>query len=409
MKNNVFFNFILNFLQLFMQICVAVSAVNFILHGFMGYETFQTFNTLYIGVVVIAYYLVKTFIGNGRLALILHLAAAMSVLFVVEGALEDKVLVFVPAIVLMYYSLHRSKEAPVILLDVGILLACYLLGFTIGAESATTVPFYGTLIYIIAYMIWYNISNLNKLVSENASVKSFNAEQSISVNSVMMTVFILICVIVMAVIPYLRLEGIMWGFLNILWKLLLGLLSIFKIKLPQNSSDIETKIIEHTNASAAQGPLAGIDMEMSQGTVILNVAAGLFAAVILVFMLVILFKAVLSFKYYKSTGADVKEFIKPVLSKDAAEIVNRTGVFDTVKGNDRKIRRIYYKLIKSRTKKNGKISRTASPQEISRDKLGWDENAQEITHIYEKARYSDEEIAAEEVAIMKNKTKMSKF
>ena len=219
MNNNRFLLFILNFLQLFMQLCVAVTSVNFILHGFMRYESFKSFNTLYIGIVVTLYYLVKTFIKNGRLAYVMHLAAALSVLFVVDGVFEDKVLVFVPAILLMYYSMRRKSEAPAILFDMGILTACYVGGFTISAESATIIPFYAMLMYVIAYMIWYNISNLNKMVSQNTRVKSFNAQQSVSVNSVMITIFIMVCIVVMAIASRLRLEEILWGFLNILWQL----------------------------------------------------------------------------------------------------------------------------------------------------------------------------------------------
>lgn len=405
MKNNAFLNFILNFLQLFMQLCVAVVATNFILHGFMHYETFHAYNTFYIGIVVIVYYFTKCFINNGKLAFIIHLLAAISVLFVVNGAVEDKILVFLPAIILMSYSMKRKSEAPFILLDMGILVVSYVVGFSINSESATVIPFFATLIYIVAYMLWYNITNLNKMVSENGAVKSFNAEQSISVNSVMMAIFIVVCIIVMIISPYLRLEGIMWGFLNALWKLVILFFGMFKFDISDDSKKLAERLEENKNVALHSEPKIGIEMEMTQGMIILNVIAGIFAAFICVFLIVMLVKAIRNFKYYKSTGNDVKEFIKPLARGDRVDGTRKIAGFTRANTNKDKVRLIYYKLIKSKNKKTKNILGLDTPVQMSQKYIGWDDNSKIITDTYEKARYSNYEIKSNDVDIIKNATK----
>lgn len=405
MKNNRVLNFLLSVLQIFMQMCVAVTATNLLLHGFMGYEKFQVFHTLYIGIVVLIYYLAKSYISNGKLSFAIHFLAAMSVWFVLDGSSEDKILVFVPAVLLGFYSMKRTTQQPFVPLDMGILMACYLAGFSVKTESATVIPFYASVIYLTAFFIWYNIRNLNRFVSENSKVKSFNTEQAVNVNSVMLSIFLLVCAVVMFIIPRLHLQSVIGGLLLGIWNILLAGFRLLHIKMPTGGYEQEMAM---ENKPDRTGEEMAEFLGMSEGNAVLDIIAAVFAAVILVCMLILVIRALRDIRYKKSLGNDVKEFIKPDFKKKekAARREKKVSLFHG--SNDQVVRRIYKSIVRGKLKKNQSVKRNYTPREISGEVIGWSDAAEDITFLYEKARYGNETITKEETQKMQKSRKLLK-
>lgn len=403
MKNNRLLNFLLNVLQVFMQMCVAVCAVNLILHGFLGYETFQARNTLYIGVVVFVFYLAKTCVKNGKLSFLIHLAAVVSIFFVVEGPYENQILVLVPALVFFSASMKRKTEHPVAALDMGILVGCYIVGSSIKAESATVIPFYCSVIYIIAFFIWYNIKNLNSFVQKNGSAKSFNVEQAVNVNSVMLALFMGICAIVMFIMPRLHIQDAIRAVFLGIWGIVLKIIHALNPNLPTGDYELEQMMNNKPNDSGMDD--LGIVLEMSEGNDILDLIMVIFAAIIFICMMVLVLKSLKDVRYKKSQGNDVKEFVKPEFKHNKEKKKEKKFVFHGNVSNDVAVRKLYKNLIRQKLKKGHKVDNTDTPQEISKSVIGWDNTAVEVTNIYEKARYSEEMIAKEDVETLRKARK----
>lgn len=400
MNNNRILNLFLQFLQIFMQMCVAVPVVNALLHGFLGYEKFQVFNTLYIGIVVMIYYFAKSYIKNGKLAYLVHFAAAFSIWYVCNGSSEDKMMIFIPALAFMYYSLKRSSEKPIPGLDMGIIAATYIIGSTLKAESGIVIPFYCCIVYVIAFLIWYNMSNLNDFVMENSNAKSFNAEQAVNVNSLMLAIFMVISVLCMIIVPRLHIQDAIRSFLGGLWKLMVAGFRSLNIPLPQGDYELEQSL----NKPKAEGVSdLGIVPEMSEGNDILNIIFVAFAVVVSIGLLVLVIKSLKNIRYNKSQGLDVKEFVKPDFTKKKEKKPKEKTFMFRNMPNEAAVRKFYKKTIRKNLEKGREVDSKNTPCEITKSVMGWDESASEITEIYEKARYSREQITAEDVAVMKRK------
>lgn len=405
MKDNRVLNFLLTVLQIFMQMCVAVTATNLLLHGFMGYETFQVFNTLYIGIVVLVYYLARSYVNKGKVSLAIHVLAAVSVWFVINGSAEDKMLVFVPAAVLGFYSMKRTTQEPFVPLDMGIILACYFAGFSVKSESATVIPFYAAVIYMAAFFVWYNIRNLNRFVSEHSRVKSFNTEQAVNVNSVLLAIFLLICGAVMFLMPRLHLQTVITGVFSGLWNVVLAAFHALNIQMPTGGYEKEQAMQNKPESTDGEMPEF---FEMPEGNVVLDIIAAVFAVVIVGCMMILVIKALRDIRYKKSPGNDVKEFIRPEFKKKEKTVRTEKKNSLLHPSNDMAVRGAYKSTIRGKLGKNQSIKQNCTPKEISSEVLGWTNETKDLTFLYEKARYSDEVITKDEVEKMQKSRKLLK-
>lgn len=382
-----------------MQMCVVVPMVNILLHGFMRYETFHAVPTLYIGFVVLVFYLAKVCIKNGKLSVIVHIIAIVSIWFVVQGALEDKLLVIIPAIVWFNYSMKRTTQKPFWPLDLGILIGTYILGTTITAESGTVIPLYCTVIYIISYTIWYDIDNINKLVVENGSVKSFNAEQAINVNSIMMSIFLVIMLTAMAILPNRKLQTLLNGFLLMTWKVVLAGFKALNIPMPKGGYELEQSL--ENKQEHYEEDTGGLMLDMTEGNMVLDLIAVAFALVIFVCMLVLVLKSLKDLKYRHSKGNDVKEFVKPESLKREKKKEKEQKNFFFNTPNEIAVRKLYQAIITKNLKKGQSVQKSDAPTQITKNIVGLDENTVAMTQIYEKARYGHEKITQDEVNVLR--------
>lgn len=400
MKNNNFLRFLINMLQIIMKMTVAVAVVNFILHGFMHYETFQAANTFYIAVVVLVCYFARVFIKNGKVVFAIHVLAAISPIFVVNGILEDKLLVFVPASVLAYYSMKKSNQKPFIQLDMSLLVVCYIVGNTLVSESAFVVPMYCTIIYLVSYMIWYNINNLDEFIAENGKVKSFNTEQFINMNSVLLSIFVVLCAATMFIMPRIHLQEGIWAVVRVILSGLLVIVRQFTKYLPKGGKELEESLESVITRDEEVGELP-VGLGISEGNDILDMIMFVFAFVIAASMIVLLIKALKDIRYKQNRGVDVKEFIKPVFKPNFNFTKqDKENIVDDGPDNI-KVRKMYRRLIKKNIKKKEKVSLNVPPSQLSAIVVNDVERSEKLTEIYEKARYSNNQVQAEDVEFVK--------
>lgn len=108
-----------------------------------------------------------------------------------------------------------------------------------------------------------------------------------------------------------------------------------------------------------------------------------------------------NFNHTKKQGFDVVEFVKP---KEEKEYVNKVSIKNNNKESKsvKSVRKIYKKAVLKGTK--GVIPNCSTlPSKLTIDNITEDEvKAAAITQIYEKARYSKENITEEEINLIKN-------
>lgn len=403
MQSNRILNLELHILQVFMQMCVAVTLTNLLLHGFMHYPTFHVFNTLYIGIPVFVYYVTGCVVKNGKLAMLIHLLALGTTFVIPKGPVEELVMIFVPALLFMVLSLKRSSNKPLFLFDIGVFIGCYLIGGSIEAESVLVIPIYGVVFYLVCFIIWFNIENLNHLIAENGSAKSFNTEQAINVNSVLLVIFVSICVIIMFLMPGSHLQELFYRIISIAIAGISVVVRFLFHRREQADGAIDLPVEEEGIIKIAKEPQ--IMMQMSEGSAVLNWIAGIFATVIFIFLMVMVIRAIKDIKYKRRQGMDVKEFVKPVSVKEKAKEHRSKAKFFRNHSNEQILRMLYQKRIRKNLSKPEQVERHLAPVAITTKVLGWNEHTKIMTQLYEKARYSCENVTKEDIDLFEHHSK----
>lgn len=105
-------------------------------------------------------------------------------------------------------------------------------------------------------------------------------------------------------------------------------------------------------------------------------------------------------KFYaqRNSDGDVKEFVAPETFKDRSSAVKFFRRFLPTWSNDNagKARKLFYKKITAHVKRGASVKRNDTPDEIA-EKIKSREDISLLANIYDKARYSNEEITDEEL------------
>lgn len=380
-------------IELVMRIIVAVCVSNFVVNGFMAYEEFQAVNTLYIIVPVTGFFLARRFLYNkGKIMTAFHLFFLLSVIPVVNTSLEDTTVVFLTTLVFMIASIKSKSQAPFVPADVGLILLAFILSSTLKYDSAAVIPAYGAVIYVICYFIYLNMKNVREFLNENAQIKSFRADQALNVNTVMMAVFMIVCIIAMFAAPRLHIQDMLavigrWAGTGIIWILK-------QIDVPTGGYELEFQNISKPKP-ADEAESVGLMLGTGEGSVILDTIVAVIGAVILLACIFLVVRAVRQIRFERISGNDVKEFIHPEFTDIKVTKSRKKRVFDLSIDNNERIRKKYKRYILKNKGKTAVISNSALPCDITRMAGG----SEEITWIYEKARYSNETVTDEEMKI----------
>lgn len=388
-------NVIITGMELLMRILVAVCVSNFVIHGFLSSESFKAFETLYMIVPVTGYFLARRYLYNHSMVMMLvHFLCAGSVILAVKGSPEETFVTFLVAFFFMILSLSSRRQDTHVPLDIGLLLVCFVFGTTIRVPTAAVLPAYGTVAYVVCYFIHLNMKNVNAFLQENAQVKSFRAVQAVNVNTVMMTFFMIICLMAMFVMPRLHIQMVLAYVGRLLWGGVSWLLR--KCNLPTGGYEAEFENQEPKPAPD-EGEEIGLVLGTSEGSAILDTIALVIGAVLFITLIVMAVQAIRKIRFDKLDGTDKKEFILPDFHNISMKRVKTQKNEDVVFGsNNEKVRKKYKRLVMKNKGKDTVIPRNATPRSITRLSGG----SEEITRIYEKARYSNETVTDDEIKQM---------
>lgn len=381
-------------IQLLMRIFVAVSVSNFVIHGFLSKDTFLAFQTLYIIVPVVGYFFARKYLyRHSKIMILAHLLCALSVVVVLLGTPEEKFISCLVALFFMMISIaSKNQETPVIL-DIGLLLACFVLRGTTKVPTAEVLPAYSTIGYIVCYFMYLNLKNMMAFLEENSTVKSFRSSQAINVNMVMMAFFMIACLIFMFLAPRLHIQDLV-GVAGIsVWNVIVWLIQ--KIDLPTGGYELEFKEVKPPVVDSEEevGTLLG----MGEGSVILDTIAIVIGVILFIGLIILAIRAIQRIRFDKLEGSDKKEFILPKRKEQNVSHVHNEREETTIYGsNNEKIRKKYKQFVRKYKGKENVISKNSMPETITKMAGG----SEEITRLYEKARYGNCTITDDELKRM---------
>lgn len=381
-------------IELIMRLLVAVCVSNFVVHGFLASEVFKAFETLYILVPVTGYFFARRYLyARPKLMLLVHFLCAGSVLVAVKGSAEEIFVTVLVAVFFLVLSLASQNSGSFLPLDMGLILACFVLGRTTKVATAAVLPVYSAMLYVICFFIHLNLKNVRSFLQENAQIKSFRAEQAQNVNTVMMTFFMIACLLAMFIAPRLHIQNIIRYVGVWLWNGILYFLQ--KLDFPVGGYELEFGNPKEEQLSG-EGEMA-LPFDMGEGSVLLDTAALVIGSVLLVGLIVLAVLAIRRIRFEKLDGTDKKEFILPDFRDFRAERVQeQRGEAPVFGNNSEKVRKKYKRLVLKYKGKNTVIPRTAAPEGITRLAGG----SGDITALYEKARYGNLSVTDEEVKQM---------
>jgi hypothetical protein len=378
-------------LELLMRILVAVCVSNFALHGFMAYETFQFLSTLYIIVPVTAFFFARRFLStHPKLMMIVHVLFALSVIPAVHASVEETFVVFLVVLVFMFISLQAKSQEPVVPADVGVILLCFLLSGTMKSASAALIPAYSAIAYVICFFIHLNLKNVNSFLCENAQVRSFRADQALNVNVVMMAFFMLFCMFFMFLAPRLHIQTVLSAAGRTIGGAIIWLLSMLDV--PTGGYELEFSNPNQTITEEDSG--SGVFLlGTGEGSVILDTIAAVAGVILLIGLAVLAVAAIRRIRFEKVSGHDRKEFIRPEFMDIRVERAEHKKEREIFGSTNERVRKKYKRFVKKNKGKTTIIRGNEVPEYLTKLANGTDE----MTRIYEKARYSNEIVTEEEV------------
>lgn len=407
-KNNLLWIF-LRILEMGMQILVFFIILLMLSYHIIGVSAAGIVGCLATsGLPVLALYLVRLLIKNNILIVVCHTAVAAFLL--IRGVTpEEKLAYILLGVALLIYSFSLSnsdKKGGAEKIPIGFLtlfVVAAMLGKSAGLENIKWAGIYGGSIFIILQVLYLNFDNVNKYLCMNQEIAHLPVKQIVAVNTFQMSILVtLFCgIMILFSNKYVNrmveiISGFVGGFITYIFRMIFSL-----------GKDYKPKSV--LTGGAGEGN--GMDqmwaiVEESIWTDILNAIGMIFGSVIGVvlvigFCVLIIVVVVKRLKNISFGGeSDVKEFIVP---GDVAEFQWRRkmrGKQEKGSGINYKARMLFKShVIKAAARQGEQIRATMMPRELSGLYLGVQEK--DVADIYEKARYSKENVTSEEIAVLK--------
>ncbi|MGN0298093.1 MAG: DUF4129 domain-containing protein [Lachnospiraceae bacterium] len=279
----------------------------------------------------------------------------------------------------------------------------YVLGLYMQRENVREFVYRSAFLYMMCYAVYVNQVNFLHYLSLNKETSNFPLQQMTMVNNVMLGLFLLILMLAMIFLPASGLDKLLMQFGSLLLagiRYLVGLLS--------KESEPQGEQIEETAASNETG-LEGLG-EQEPPPAWAEVLSNLITSLIVIAFFVAVVGGILygSYRLYKAfdqklsdRNGDKREFLPTQTKSEWAFdgqsdflFKKKTLWFDfSVTAS---IRRLWVKGLKSHNR--DKIEDTFTPRELH-DATEWD--SREAHFLYEKARYSNEELTKEDLEQMR--------
>ena len=401
-----------NIIDVLMQFMIFDTALMLVLTGFFGRTDIGIGScTAAVGVPVVMLYIVRGWCKNRGLTIAAH-AAAIVYAAMSAGDSVVRMAYIVIVLVLTVYSIsiilgnkgHTSEHVPV---GVGaIFVGALIIGEATDRAAISEWALYFGAAFILLQVVYRNLSNLNGIMTMNHNTGNFPARQMVKVDIFIMTMVGVLCAgaIVLADNMYVyKLLGALKQLIVYVLRFLFGLF--------RDDEQKNTVVIEPTEAQPDEGAdFIPFQAESGVWQDVLNGIAVIVGVVVVIAVIAgILAAAVRLMKRMRGgsrAGGDVREFVAPADEK-SFRIRKRALRGEYADSVDMKARKIYKSMVRrSAAAKKEKVSCNMTPKELSNAYITGMQD--EITDIYEKARYSNEKVLPDEIELLKKSKKIQK-
>ena len=257
------------------------------------------------------------------------------------------------------------------------------------------------LLFLVASYVERYFSNLNQYIKEDRSISRMDIHKLITVNAGVLAVFLAVVLFGAAVFLKILPLDPLWNFLAAAFVFLAKVLAHLVIALAKGSKleDSVTPQLEQMDQIPINSP---------GNNTIAKVILGL---IVLYYVIRFLIRLYQHLKNATAAPEDIVIYAEPKeIEEKVRKKLRRTERFGG--GNAKKVRRLYKRLVKShrRTCMVLKSSHTAQAISANMERedceyKGQQRDYRQVTALYEKARYSKETIADDEVHWMKERVK----
>jgi len=338
----------------------------------------------------------------------IHICAA-AFIYIMGSTPAEKVVHIIAGAVLIIFSVSLSVKAqkdnqekmPIGLISV--FIVAVILGNYLESHIITLAGMYCGEVYIILQVVYHNFSNVNDFIMMNRDRTTLPVKQMITVNSFIMAILATLCIGVTLLFSNSYVNKMLHSVGLLMKDAVLSVLRFFFSLLNYKEEEsVITEPIEENGLTELQA-LA----QDSASSDIINGILTIFG-IVLVTLVVILIIAglvrLIKTMGSSRSGEDVKEFI---LAKERKEFrIRQKKKADREKSTNAKARKIYKSIVtKNAARCGNKINDSMVPADISKLYINGDQNL--ATDIYEKARYSNQQVTQQEVEALKKYRKQS--
>lgn len=395
-------------MELVMQVMVFSMALMLLVMVFFGRHGMEAFRCIIAaGVPVTALFLVRTFVKSRPFTIAAH-AAVFVFAFMFGGNGVEKASFCLVCSALIFYSMFltinekRRFDGRMPLGGIFLFIGALITGSVTEVLTVEQWALYFGIVFIIVQIIYHNLENMNHFMVMNREVSDFPAKQFVSVNMFIMTIVLTLCAGIMVISN----NKYIYKMLDVLSGLLFRMARFFFGMLARG--DV-SEIPEAEEIPADRGLMEELnDLLSDWDTGLLEDILNGLAVIIMVIVLVgavigtaaALVRTLRRVKGAAGLEGDIKEFVEP----EGVEIrrLRRKKSGEAAGGDPKNIkaRKLYKAMAGKNALRQGKeISGNMMPEEISRKYIPAEADA--VTEIYEKARYSRAEVSKEELELLK--------
>lgn len=354
---------------------------------------------------LIASFFMRKFINNIIVFLLFHILLYIICFFIPLGNSEKTLIIFSLTVLTIldfkFWSKNslrkRLVNSPSIFFEIFFIIVL-IHGTIVNSKEIIILSYALGLIFLLVKFITNYLDNLEIYIARNSNIKNVPIKQLISLNSSIFFIIIFLIFIILAIVKILNLEKYLYApFEPILSFFKIALATFFKylFSIATDSSNPSFSEVEEAIPIETAKALSG----NSTFTKFLETLFNIFVFLLVAFFCYLAIKIIYS--YLKNN------FSKNNIKTDKIEYLNSEKIIDTEekinskfslkpKNNNEKIRKIFYKRVKKNKKLN--INNKLTAKEIS-NKISKNDNIslEELTTLYEKARYSNTNCSNEDV------------
>ena len=302
----------------------------------------------------------------------------------------------------------RGSDAPyrdVPWLLLAFILVTYILAHAYGLNALATAAYYTGLLVLFLHFTRYFIAGLEKLLSHPGKTTSLPVQKIMLTSSCLFAGFVLVFVLCCLFFHLFNLDFLLWNLGNFLMRVITFLISALMYLIAILRALFARDSQRPADTSGQAGAFSDAFEKMAEPTLLSEIATGILKAAVLAFFLYVLYRLLSSFiKNYMNRyveDADVvitleAEEEKTYLSEPEVSLPEKIKqLFDH--SPVARIRRAYRTRIRHYKRLRHRKSNTSS-ELAAQVKMLYQESIQELTGIYQKARYSMEEITDSDLA-----------